>query len=29
MMEMGLAAAIVFILVVAYYLVSKLPPATE
>lgn len=29
MMEMGLSAAIVFILIVAYYLVSKLPPATE
>lgn len=29
MMEMGLFAAIVFILIVAYYLVSKLPPATE
>lgn len=29
MIQMGLAAVIVFILVVAYYLVSKLPPATE
>lgn len=29
MMEMGLSATIVFILIVAYYLVSKLPPATE
>lgn len=29
MMEMGLSTAIVFTLVVAYYLVSKLPPAKE
>src|SRR3990172_473503 len=29
MMEMGLSSAIVFILIVAYYLVSKLPPPTE
>jgi uncharacterized membrane protein (DUF373 family) len=29
MMEMGLSVATVFILIVAYFLVSKLPPATE
>lgn len=29
MMEMGLSTITVFILIVAYYLVSKLPPATE
>lgn len=29
MMEMGLSTIIVFVLIVAYYLVSKLPPATE
>ena len=29
MMEMGLSSAIVFILIVAYYLVSRLPPPTE
>lgn len=29
MMEMGLSTLIVFILIVAYYMVSKLPPETE
>lgn len=29
MMEMGLSTVTVFILILAYYLVSKLPPATE
>lgn len=29
MMEMGLSTVTVFILIVAYYLVAKLPPATE